>query len=104
MKDMTKGNIYGSKNYDKLRSTIISMSYIMMLLAAVMSFIGFTYSEKFLLFLKIPENVLYYSVTYIRIIFVFSIGTVVVAHFFTWKASIPGYTALSPSISSILRS
>ena len=43
MKDMTKGNIYGSKNYDKLRSTIISMSYIMMLLAAVMSFIGFTY-------------------------------------------------------------
>ena len=67
---------YGSKNYDKLRSTIISMSYIMMLLAAVMSFIGFTYSEKFLLFLKIPENVLYYSVTYIRIIFVFSIGTV----------------------------
>ena len=67
---------YGSKNYEKLRSTIISMSYIMLLLAAVMSFVGFVYSKKFLVFLKVPANVLDYSVTYIRIIFVFSIGTV----------------------------
>ncbi|WP_026520560.1 MATE family efflux transporter [Butyrivibrio sp. FCS006] len=67
---------YGSKNYEKLRSTIISMSYIMLLLAAVMSFVGFVYSRKFLVFLKVPNNVLDYSVTYIRIIFVFSIGTV----------------------------
>lgn len=67
---------YGSRNYEKLRSTIISMSYIMLLLAAVMSFAGFIFSRKFLVFLKVPENVLEYSVTYIRIIFVFSIGTV----------------------------
>lgn len=67
---------YGSRNYAKLRSTIISMSYIMLFLAAVMSFAGFIFSRKFLVFLKVPENVLEYSVTYIRIIFVFSIGTV----------------------------
>ena len=67
---------YGSKNYDKLRSTIISMSVIMLLLAAVMSFVGFIYSKSCLVFLKVPENVLDYSVTYIRIIFVFSFGTV----------------------------
>ncbi len=67
---------YGSKNYEKLHRTIISMSYIMLLLAAVMSFLGFVYSRKFLVFLKVPDNVLTYSVTYIRIIFVFSIGTV----------------------------
>ena len=67
---------YGSKNYEKLRDTIISTGYIMLVLAAVMSFAGFVYSRKCLIFLKVPENVLDYSVTYIRIIFVFSIGTV----------------------------
>ena len=67
---------YGSKNYEKLRDTIISTGYIMLVLAAVMSFAGFIFSRKFLVFLKVPENVLEYSVTYIRIIFVFSIGTV----------------------------
>jgi putative MATE family efflux protein len=67
---------YGNKNFDKLRSTIISMTYIMVLLAAVMSFAGSIYSQKLLVFLKVPENVLEYSVTYIRIILVLSIGTV----------------------------
>ncbi len=67
---------YGSRNYGKLRSTIISMSYIMLLIALVMSFAGFIYADKFLIFLKFPENVLSYSVTYIRIIFALSIGTV----------------------------
>lgn len=67
---------YGSKNYDKLRRTIISMSYVMILIALVMSFAGFVYARKCLIFLKVPGNVIEYSVTYIRITFVLSIGTV----------------------------
>lgn len=67
---------FGNGNYEKLRKTIVSMSYTMVLLAAVFSCVGLIYSKKILIFLKVPENVLDYSVTYIRIILVFSFGTV----------------------------
>ncbi len=67
---------YGSRNYEKLKKTIISMTWIMLLFAIVMSLAGFVYSRKILVFLKVPENVLDYSTTYIKIILLFSFGTV----------------------------
>ncbi len=67
---------FGNKNYEKLKKTIISMCYCMFVLAALMSVIGFIYSKGILTFLKVPENVIDYSVSYIRIIFVLSFGTV----------------------------
>ena len=67
---------FGNKNYIKLKKTIVSMTYCMFVLAAVMSVIGIIYSKDILTFLRVPENVMDYSVSYIKIILAFSFGTV----------------------------
>ena len=75
---------FGSGNLEKLKNTIVSMSYCMLVLAMGMSGVGIIFSQKMLVALKVPENVLPYSVEYIRIIFVFSLGSV----FYNWGSSI----------------
>ena len=75
---------FGGKDLERLKRTVISMSYVMAILAVIMSVIGFAFSRVFLLALNVPGNVIGYSVTYIRIIFAFSAGTV----FYNWGSSI----------------
>jgi putative MATE family efflux protein len=67
---------FGSKNFEKLKRVIISMAYSMLALALTMSALGLVFSEKMLLLLNVPNDILPYSISYIRIIFVFSTGTV----------------------------
>lgn len=67
---------FGSKNLQKLKSVIVSMAFCMLILALIMSALGLMFSEKILLLLNVPKDILPYSVSYIRIIFVFSTGSV----------------------------
>ncbi|MCR5031830.1 MAG: MATE family efflux transporter [Lachnospiraceae bacterium] len=75
---------FGSKDMRKLERTIVSMSYIMVLLAACMSCIGYALSGTFLQLTKVPDNVFNYSLTYLQITFAFSGGVVL----YNWASSI----------------
>ncbi len=67
---------FGGGNLKKLNRTIVSMTYCMIVLAVIMSAFGLIFSKRILILLNVPANVLPYSVTYIRIIFIFSTGVV----------------------------
>lgn len=67
---------FGSGNFKKLKSTIVSMTYCMFGLGLFMSVIGFALSERSLQLLNVPSKVLPYAVNYIKIIFAFSTSTV----------------------------
>ncbi len=75
---------FGSKDRNKLERTIVSMSYIMVVLAVIMSFAGYCFSGDFLRLTNVPANVFDYSLTYLRISFAFSGGVVL----FNWGSSI----------------
>ena len=75
---------FGAKDNIRLKKTIVSMTYIMIILAVIMSIIGYSFSGYFLKLTKVPENVFNYSFTYIRIMFLFAGGVVL----FNWGSSI----------------
>ncbi len=75
---------FGSRNFIKLRETIVAMTWIMTVLTLVLSIFGYSFSETFLRALQVPDNVIGYSVAYIRIIFAFTGGMAL----FNWGSSI----------------
>ncbi|RKM60430.1 MATE family efflux transporter [Butyrivibrio sp. CB08] len=75
---------YGGNDRVKMWRTIVAMTWIMAALAVIMSIAGYLFCEPVMRMLKVPEDVLPYSVSYIRIIFVFTGGTVI----YNWASSI----------------
>ncbi|MCR5310776.1 MAG: MATE family efflux transporter, partial [Lachnospiraceae bacterium] len=75
---------FGSKDRAKLERTVVSMSYIMAVLAVIMSFAGYCFSGAFLRLTNVPDNVFDYSLTYLKITFAFSAGVVL----YNWGSSV----------------
>lgn len=68
---------FGSKNREELRNTVVSLGYLILGLTVFISVIGFIFAEDFLVLLKVPDNIIGDSTTYVRISFVFMIGVTV---------------------------
>lgn len=68
---------FGSKNYEQLKKTVVSLCYIILTLTVVISVLGYIGSYTFMNILKVPHDIIDDSVTYIRISFMFMIGITV---------------------------
>jgi hypothetical protein len=64
--------------------TIVAMTWLMAVLAVVLSVCGYLFCEPILKMLKVPGDVLPYSVSYLKIIFAFTGGMVI----YNWASSI----------------
>lgn len=67
---------FGCQDYKQLQKSIISLIWVSSLLTLIISTIGYAFSPTLLRILSVPENVLPYSVAYLRIIFLFLIANV----------------------------
>ena len=63
---------YGRKDKAQMRETILAMVWTMGILCLILSALGFVFARPLLLLLHVPEAVLAYALTYIRIILLFS--------------------------------
>ncbi len=75
---------YGGNDRIKMWKTIVAMTWIMAGLAIILSVAGYLFCEPMMRMLKVPEDVLPYSISYIRIIFAFTGGMVI----YNWASSI----------------
>ena len=62
---------YGSKKTGQLKKTVVSLIWVSAIMAVLLSVIGLIFSETFLRLLSVPDNVIGYSVTYLKIIYGF---------------------------------
>ena len=65
---------FGSKNYEGLKKTVVSLGYIILLLTIFVSIIGNVGSLYFLRLLQVPEDIIMDSNAYIKICFSYIIG------------------------------
>ncbi len=65
---------FGSKNFTEMKRTITALIYITVVLSAVTTVLGLVFSRKLLELLNTPPEVIEEAVTYINIIFMFTIG------------------------------
>ncbi len=75
---------YGSRNYKRLRQTIVAMTWVMGILGILVSWVGYQFAERMLRALKVPENVLGFSVSYLQIIMAFTMGAIL----YNWGGAI----------------
>lgn len=68
---------FGSKDWKKLQQAVTAMIWVAGILTIVISVLGITASAFFLRLLSVPENVIGYSVTYLRILYTFVLGNVI---------------------------
>jgi len=68
---------FGSKNYEQLKKTVVSLCYLILTLTVFISIVGYFGSYTFLDLLKVPHDIIGDSVTYIKISFMFMIGITV---------------------------
>lgn len=68
---------FGSKDFNKLRSVVVALTWVSVIMILFVTVLGLTCSGVFLRWLSVPDNVMPYSQTYLKIIFSFIIGSVV---------------------------
>jgi len=68
---------FGCRNTEKLKQVIVALIWTAGSLTIVVSLLGIFCSRFFLRLLSVPEDVMDYSVTYLRIIYSFVIGSVI---------------------------
>ena len=68
---------FGCQDYKQLQKTVVSLIWVSSILTLIISAIGYAFSPALLRLLSVPENVLPYSITYLRIIFLFLIANVI---------------------------
>ena len=68
---------FGAENYRDMRRAITAVIWVAGVLTVIMAAIGYVGSPYFLRLLDVPENVMEYSVTYLKIIYLFVFGSVV---------------------------
>ena len=68
---------FGCRNTEKLKQVIVALIWTAGSLTIVVSLLGIFCSRFFLRLLSVPEDVIDYSVTYLRIIYSFVIGSVI---------------------------
>ena len=75
---------FGNHDKKKMWQTIVAMTWLMAVLAVVLSVCGYLLCEPILRMLQVPAEVLPYSVSYLKIIFAFTGGMVI----YNWASSI----------------
>lgn len=68
---------FGCRNTEKLKQVIVALIWTAGSLTIVVSLLGIFASGFFLRLLSVPEDVIDYSITYLRIIYSFVIGSVI---------------------------
>lgn len=68
---------FGCQDFRQLQKTIIALIWVASILTLFISVIGYIFSPALLCLLNVPDNVLPYSIEYLRIIFLFLIANVV---------------------------
>lgn len=98
---------FGSRNYEKLKKTVVSLAYIIAILTVIISIVGYLGAETFLGMLKVPDHIIGESTKYVRISFLFMIGVT----FYNGAAAIlrsmgdsktPLYSLIAASITNIV--
>ncbi len=67
---------FGCQDWKKLQRAVTAMIWVVGILTVVISVLGITACRFFLGLLSVPDNVIGYSVTYLRIIYSFVLGSV----------------------------
>lgn len=62
---------FGNRNYEKTRQAVTSFIYIMAILTILVSVVGNLWMNNFLMLLSVPENVISYSKSYLKILLSF---------------------------------
>lgn len=68
---------FGAENYRDMRRAVTAIIWVAGILTVIMAAIGYVGSPYFLRLLSVPEDVMEYSVTYLKIIYLFVFGSVV---------------------------
>lgn len=68
---------YGAENYRDMRRAVTAIIWVAGILTVIMAAVGFVTSPFFLRLLSVPDDVMEYSVTYLKIIYLFMFGSVV---------------------------
>lgn len=68
---------FGCKDWKKLQEAVTAMIWVTGILTVIVSVLGITASEFFLRLLSVPDDVIGYSVTYLRILYTFVVGNVI---------------------------
>lgn len=68
---------FGSKNFEKLQQSVVALIWVAGGVTVFVSVLGIAASRFFLTLLAVPDNVMEYSVEYLRIIYTFSVGNVI---------------------------
>lgn len=63
------GNHFGAKNYKKMKTAIFTSFIAFFLLSIALGLIGFLFGKTFMLWLKVPSDILEMSVIYLKIYF-----------------------------------
>ena len=66
----------GCKDTDKLKKSVVALIWTSGIMTIIISILGLCCSRFFLKILSVPDNVMEYSVEYLRIIFIFALGSV----------------------------
>ncbi|MBE5962149.1 MAG: MATE family efflux transporter [Lachnospiraceae bacterium] len=68
---------FGMKDREKMKKSVVALVWVAGVLTVVISILGICASRFFLHLLSVPENVIEYSVQYLRIIYAFALGSVI---------------------------
>lgn len=68
---------FGCKDFDSLKKTVTATIWVTGVLTIILTILGMVASRFFLEILAVPDNVIDYSVTYLRILYVFVFGSVI---------------------------
>lgn len=65
---------FGSRNFDEMQKTVTGLIYIVAILSVITSAAGLIFARPILAFLNTPEDLIDTSVSYVSVIFAFTIG------------------------------
>ena len=68
---------FGCKDFEKLKNAVTALIWVAGIMTIVITILGLTCSRLFLSLLSVPEDCIEYSVTYLKIIYTFVIGSVI---------------------------
>lgn len=68
---------FGMKDREKMKKSVVALVWVAGVLTVIISILGILASRFFLHLLSVPENVIEYSVQYLRIIYIFALGSVI---------------------------
>lgn len=66
---------FGARNFDEMRKTVSGLVYIVVILSAITSVAGVVFARPILTLLNVPADIIDEAIRYVRIIFMFTIGT-----------------------------